>query len=119
MKDVSKRVKRLLRTAAGAAHEEELGRALLPVAEAFELWKAGQLGSGELSEILHRFHQGPNLELFRRYNAPNPNLAVAHAIVTGILDRSTIAPELLEHLAGALKFYESQAAPRETLGEAR
>ena len=59
MKGLSKRVKRLLRDAAAAAHEEELRRALLPVAEAFERWKAGQLGSGELSEIIHRSTRGP------------------------------------------------------------
>ena len=111
MKGLSKRVKRLLRDAAAAAHEEELRRALLPVAEAFERWKAGQLGSGELSEIIHRFHQGPNRELFGRYNNPYLNLAVAHAIVTGILDRSAVAPELLEHLAGDLAFHEGEPAP--------
>jgi hypothetical protein len=119
MKDPSKRVKRLLREAAGAAHEEELRRALLPVAEAFERWKAGRLGSGELSDLIQRFHQGSNRELFLRYNTPDLDLAVAHAIVTGVLDRSTIAPELLEHLAGALGFYESQAAPADPSREAR
>ena len=34
MADISKRVKRLLRDCAAAAHEEELRRALLPIAEA-------------------------------------------------------------------------------------
>jgi hypothetical protein len=111
MKDIPKRVKRLLREAAGAAHEEELRRALLPVAEAFKRWEAGALASGELSDIIHRFHQGQNRELFLRYSTPDLDLAVAHAIVTGVLDRSAIAPELLEHLAGALGFYESQAVP--------
>jgi hypothetical protein len=110
VKDVPKRIKRLLHDAAGAAHEEELRRALLPVAEAFKRWEAGQLASGELSEILHRFHQGPARELFLRYNTPYLNLAVAHAIVTGVLDRSAIPAELLEHLAGAIAFQESQRA---------
>jgi hypothetical protein len=114
MKDVPKRMKRLLREAAGAAHEEELRRALLPVAEAFKQWEAGTLASGDLSDVIHRFHQGPNRELFLRYNTLHLNLAVAHAIVTDVLDRSAIAPDLLEHLAGALAFYESEPAPADS-----
>ena len=38
------------------------------------------------------------------------NLAVAYAITVGVLDRRTIPAELLDHLATALAFYESQQA---------
>jgi hypothetical protein len=64
MADAPKRIKRLLREYAGAAHEEELRRALLPVSEAFGQWARRELSSGELSEIIHRFHQGPARELW-------------------------------------------------------
>ena len=57
--DIPKRVKRLLREYASAAHEEELRRALLALAEAFKRWEHGDLDSGELSDLIHRFHQGP------------------------------------------------------------
>src|SRR5919197_5865455 len=39
MVDIPKRVKRLLRECAAAAHEEELRRALVPIAEAFKRWE--------------------------------------------------------------------------------
>ena len=110
MADTPKRIKRLLREHAGEAHDEELRRALTPVAEAFKRWELGDLGSGDLSDIIHRFHQGPARELFVRYNTPHLELAVAHAITGGILDRQTIPAELLDHLAGALAFYESEQA---------
>jgi hypothetical protein len=38
MADVPKRIKRLLREYAAAAHEEDLRRALLPVSEVFGQW---------------------------------------------------------------------------------
>ena len=38
---------------------EELRRALLPLAEAFKRWEHSDLDSGELSDLIHRFHQGP------------------------------------------------------------
>ena len=110
MADAPKRIKRLLREYARGAHEEELRRALVPVAEAFKRWERGELGSGELSEVIHRFHQGAARDLFVRYNTVRLEMAVAYAIVAGILDRRTIPAELLDHLAGPLQFYESEPA---------
>ena len=68
MAETPKRIKRLLREYAAAAHEEELRRALVPVAETFKRWERKELDSGELSEIIHKFHQGPARDLWVRYN---------------------------------------------------
>ncbi len=110
MADTPKRIKRLRREYAATAHKEELRRALLPMAEAFKRWERRELGSGELSEIIHQFHQGPARDLWVRYHAPHLELAVAFAITTGLLARDTIPGELLEHLAGAMRFYEEGQA---------
>lgn len=90
------------------AHEEELRRALVPLEAAFQRWRAGHLGSGELVELIHEFHQGPARELFKKYNSGQLELAVAHAIVSGVVDRSRLPPELLEILGRAIAFYEGQ-----------
>jgi len=82
MVDTPKRIKRLLREYAAAAHEEELRRALLPISEAFGRWERRELDSGELSEIIHRFHQGPARDLWARYNTPHLEMVVAFAITT-------------------------------------
>jgi len=110
MTDTPKRLKRLLREHAGEAHEEELRRALVPVAEAFKRWEHGGLDSGEMSDLIHRFHQGPARELFLRYNASNLVAPVAHAIAVGIVDRTAVPGELLEHLTGMIEFYEKELA---------
>jgi len=34
------------------AHEEELRRALVPLAEKFDLWRQGQVSSGKLALII-------------------------------------------------------------------
>jgi hypothetical protein len=114
MTETPKRLKRLIRTWAGEAHEEELRRALLPLAEAFDRWKRGDIASSELSSLIHKFHQGPPRELFVKYNTNQLEAPVAHAIVTGVLDKNKIPPELLEHLAAWIKFYEDREAARET-----
>jgi hypothetical protein len=105
MPEIPKRLKRLLRTCAGEAHEEELRRALEPLAEAFDRWKHGDIASSDLSNLVHKFHQGPARDLFAKYDTNHLEAPVAHAIVRGVLDKDKISPELLERLAKWLNFY--------------
>ena len=105
-----KRIKRLLREFAAKAHEEELRRALTPLANAFERWSRGEVDSFELSDLIHAFHQGPSRDLFVRYTSRPHDPAVTYAIATGIIDRRDLPDELLEHLARALEH-----APAEVL----
>ena len=107
MEDIQKSVKQALRKLAAAAHEEELRRALVPLRAQFDRWARGE-SSGELSDSIHEFHQGPLRQLFARYNSGMPDAAVAHAIVSGFINRSDVPPTVLAHLARALAFYESQ-----------
>jgi hypothetical protein len=108
MGETPKRIKRLLREYAAAAHEEELRRALLPVAEAFKRWERQELGSGELSKIIHKFHQGPARDLWVRDNTAYLEMIVAFAITTGLLSKDAMPAELLDHLAGPMRFYEGK-----------
>ena len=105
MSDSTKHLKRLLREHAALAHEEELRRALLPLADDFDRWRRGELGSGELSARIHDFHDGAAREIWKTYTYGASELAVAHAIHTGILQREHVPPELLKVLAPTLAFY--------------
>jgi hypothetical protein len=114
MTEIPKRLKRLLRTWAGEAHEEELRRALVPLAEAFDRWKRGDIASSELSNLIHKFHQGPARDRFVKYDTNHLEAPVAYAIVTGVLNKDKIPPELFEHLATWIKFYEEREAEANT-----
>src|SRR5947199_10513978 len=100
MAETPKRVKRLLREHAAVAHEEELRRALVPVAEAFKRWERAELDSGELSEIIHKFHQGPARELWVRYNTAQLEMGVDFAITRGLLSSDRITTDLQDRLDG-------------------
>ena len=84
MSEYPKHIKNLIRYYATLAHEEELRRALESRAAWFDEWRAGNLGSHELSQAVHEFHQGPTRDLFKRYNEPYfpLDMAIARAIVT-------------------------------------
>ena len=110
MANTPKRIKRLLREYAGAATRRSCDGRSCPSPRPAKRWERGELGSGELSEIIHGFHQGPARDLFVRYNTIRLEMAVAYAITAGVLDRQTIPAEVLDHLAGPLQFYESEQA---------
>jgi hypothetical protein len=109
MEPPTKTVKRALRQLAARAHEEELRRALLPIAAAFGQWQAGQLGSGELTEIIHAFHQGAARELWKKYNLGPLEFAVAQAILAGVIERDQVPPDVLLHCRGALEYLAARA----------
>jgi hypothetical protein len=90
------------------AHEEELRRALLPLAEQFDLWRQNKIGSGELALVIRDWDRGPQRDLFQKYNNGIPEMNVAYAIVTGILDERKVEPELLQVLQRHIAFYQEQ-----------
>ena len=105
----SKHVKKLLREALTAAYERELHGELSQLDRSFAEWRDGRISSGELSHRLHAYEVGPSRELFNRYNNGSPDMNVAYAIVVGLLERESLANELLEALAAPLSFYQSLA----------
>jgi hypothetical protein len=108
MADIPKRMKRMLRDYAGKAHEAELRQALAPLADAFKRWEGGALDSFDLKDLIHHFHQGPAREIYLRNATNYLDPPVAYAIATGLVDRATVPPELLAHLARDIEFYQDQ-----------
>ena len=66
------------------------------------------MDSWELTEAIHRFHNGASRELYKKHNYGLIQFNVAHAIFTGLLDRGQVPQELLDYLAKHLAFYEEQ-----------
>ena len=109
MREYPKPVMKLIRQYARQAHEEELRRALESLAQKFVEWQAGSVSSGELTEVIHGFQSGPSRDLFKLYNDPAPlDLAVAHAITTGVLDEKEIDKAVLSHLEPAVRMYREK-----------
>ena len=107
MDQIPKPIKRALRQLADRAYEIELGRELAALRSEFDRWHRGEITAFDVSEAIHRFHQGPARELYVTYTSGHPKAAVAYAIQNGILDRTQIASDVLAALAGALSLYEA------------
>lgn len=95
MQPLSKEARKLLREAAAEAYRRELDRALEPLHAAFAQWRRGALSCFDLSDTIHRFHQGANRELYLRYADGDPLFAVAGAVHAGIMRLDELDPHLL------------------------
>ena len=107
MRTYSKRIKRLLREYASHAHERELHRELTKVQDSFAEWRQDRISSVELDQRIHEYKIVPARELYKRYNHGEIDLAVAYAVVAGVLAEDEVSGELLEAISGPIAFYRS------------
>jgi hypothetical protein len=110
MQQLSKHVRKLLREAAGSAYQKELSAELEKLHGSFERWRRGELSPFDLSDEIHRFHQGPNRQLFVRYTDNDPLLAVAGAVSAGILRLDELDPELHPHVVRVSPVFEARGS---------
>jgi hypothetical protein len=114
MRDYSKKIRYHLRELNGLAHEREVRRYLDRLASDFDRWKAGTVDTWELTDRIHRFHNGPSRKLYSQYTTRGiEDTNVAHAIVTGIIREDEVPPEVLDAIAHALAFYRHLEASDE------
>ena len=108
MPDTSKRIKRLVREYAAIAHDRELGKALRDLDVQFGRWRNGEIGAVELNDVIHQFHDGASREVWRKYATNRLEPALGFAVAAAILHKEELPAELLQHLAGAIEFYEAE-----------
>lgn len=111
MRDTPKRIKRLVHEYAGIAHDRELGKALGDLAEHVDRWRRGDISAHDLNDLIHQFHEGPSRAVWRKYSTNRLEPALGFAAAAGILRREELPPELLQHLAGLIEFYEDELSP--------
>ncbi len=112
-KPLSKRLRKLLDAAAGLAYERELNAELRRLEALFEQWRKGQLSPFELTEHIHIFHQGPQRELWARYERGNVDWNVAAAVSRGILRLEELDADLTRIVGPRAKLMEELAGKSE------
>lgn len=108
MESAPRRLKRLIREWAGIAHDRELSKGLLELSSHFDRWKCGEIAASDLNELIHRFHDGASRDIWKIYATNRLEPAVAFAVATRILQREELPPELVQHLASLIEFYETE-----------
>lgn len=109
MTEFSKREMKLLRAVSGRAWERELDAALDRLLEHFQEWKRGKIDAFELSERIHRFHDGDARDLYKFYTVAKPPRAAGYAVARGWIEEEDLPQEVLEKLKPTIAFYQDEA----------
>jgi hypothetical protein len=107
MQDLPKHLKRLVREWAHIAHDRELREALADLRGQFGRWERNEIGSFDLNDLVHQFHDGVSREIWKRYATNHLEPAIASAVVAGILRKEELPPDLLKHISNLIEFYEA------------
>lgn len=97
--------RRRLTELAAIAHDRELGLHLSELEKAFRDWREGAIGPSELSDVIHRFHDGAGREIYGIYSTMKRDQLVARAIGVGLLSEAEVPAEMREPLAGLIAHF--------------
>ena len=109
----SKAIRRRLRELAGQAYARELGAELAKLEADFARWRSGEIDPFELSDRIHRFHDGKSRELHAFYVPRGAEVSVARAVGERILDRAEVPPEILAALERQIEYFARMSAEDE------
>ncbi len=87
-----------LRRLVGLAYERELAKALEALEESFRQWRKNKINTFELSDSIHKFHNGVARDLWSFYEAGYTELSARHAIAEGIILETEVSLGILEKL---------------------
>jgi hypothetical protein len=107
-RQITKAQRRRLRELGAMAYERDLAAELSKVEEDFGRWRAGEIDAHDLTERIHRFHQGPARSLFSKYDHSNLEFAVAHAIHRGLISEEEAGADVIEMIRSHLAFLREQ-----------
>lgn len=113
MNRVSKKPSRLLREHRDRAWEAENRIALGALANKVDQWREGKLTTDELDHAVHKYHDGIGREIWKRYAMGEPELALARAILVGVIERDSLPPEVLEHISPLVPLITPNAETRD------
>src|SRR5215207_4472333 len=101
--------RRKLRELAGVAYTRELSAELAKLESDFVQWRSGEVDPFELSDRIHRFHDGISRDLYVRYRDLSPSHSVARAVVLQLLQETEVPSEILSALEPAIGFMRDQS----------
>ena len=87
-----------LRRLSGLAYECELAKALESFEGKFGQWRKNKITAFELSDFIHKFHNGIARDLWIFYTNGDSKLIVSQAITKGLILRTKIGSGILEKL---------------------
>ena len=100
---LTKSERKQARAIVGEAWEAELAEALGDLEGLFGDWRKQRIDTHQLSDAIHKFHNGTNRELYVRYTHLPLEMAAARAIAYELVDPESVTPALRAALADLIE----------------
>jgi len=94
----TKAIAKKMRELASQAYERELRRELEKLAEQFKSWQDEQIDTWDLENAVHKFHNGPARELYKRYTGLSPAEVLPYALFRKLITYEELPPEIDEEM---------------------
>ncbi len=109
MQHMTKSQQKHLRELAGLCYETEMTNALDELKIDFEKWRNGEMTVWDLSEKIHKFHDGTARDLYKFYElSGDPRNSVARGVSIGILKMDDIQEDCHPLLERLVEYYEQE-----------
>jgi hypothetical protein len=108
-------IRRELSELRAKAWEAELGEALLPLADLFDAWRRGEASAFDLSDAIHRFHDGDSREIWKKHQWNDTEMLLAEALADGYLRREQITDRVYAILEPSVEHLQSLRALRDEM----
>ena len=108
MKKYSKGIRKKFRELANLAWQRELDRDIASLAERFDEWRKKKIDCFELNELIHKFHNGPSREIWKKHNYFDADAITAMAVASGILKREEIPQDILQYIETEIELYSRE-----------
>lgn len=105
---MSKSFRKIARQLIGQAYRREQEKALESLRREFDRWQSGEIDCWELTDQIHRFHNGESRDLYKIYEIGDIKIALARAIGLGILAEDEVPADLLEPMRPMIEFFRGE-----------
>ncbi len=103
----SKKQRKEMRELQGLAWQRELEEELGSLENLFSSWREGAIDAFQLSDQIHKFHNGASRDLYTRYSGNHYDITVPGAVANGKIDESEVSKELLEILSDDIEHFRT------------
>lgn len=110
---MAKSFRKIAKQLIGQAYRREQEKALESLRREFDRWQSGEIDCRELTDLIHRFHNGESRDLYKIYEMGDIKIALARAIALGILAEDEVPADLREPMQPMIEFFRGELGGEE------
>ena len=106
MKRYPKAIRKKFQELANLVWQRELDEQIALLAKRFDEWREKKIDCFQLNDFIHKFHNGPSQEIWKKHNYFDADTIVAMAVASGILKKEGIPQDIFQYIDESIESYK-------------